>query len=345
MQARRSESRFLRALAGEVLARPPFWLMRQAGRYLPEYRAVRASVPGFLDLCLSPKLAAEVTLQPIRRFDMDAAIVFSDILMIPHGLGQLVAFREGPVLEPVRTAADIGGLTLAGFSQRLEPVYETLRLVRVELPMTCGLIGFAGSPWTVATYMVEGKTSRDFAAVKSWAFTNGQEFQSLIDLLVEATARHLIAQAGAGADALQLFDTWAGVLPESFARRFVLAPTRAIVARVKEACPGVPIIGFPRGLGALYRDYALETGVDAVSLDTSVPIGWAAREIQAHCCVQGNLDPQVLVAGGETMRNETLRIVAGFADGPFVFNLGHGILPETPPEHVAELARLLRENG
>ncbi len=345
MQAGRRESRFLRALAGEVLPRPPFWLMRQAGRYLPEYRAVRASVPGFLDLCLSPKLAAEVTLQPIRRFGMDAAIVFSDILMIPHGLGQLVAFREGPVLEPVRTATDIGRLTLAGFSQRLEPVYDTLRLVRAALPMTCGLIGFAGSPWTVATYMVEGKTSRDFAAVKSWAFTNGQEFQSLIDFLVEATARHLIAQAAAGADALQLFDTWAGVLPESFARRFVLAPTRAIVARVKEACPGVPIIGFPRGLGALYRDYALETGVDAVSLDASVPIGWAAREIQARRCVQGNLDPQVLVAGGETMRNETLRIVAGFADGPFVFNLGHGILPETPPEHVAELARLLRENG
>ena len=316
--------------------------MRQAGRYLPEYREIRASVPGFLDLCLSPKLAAEVTLQPIRRFAMDAAIVFSDILMVPFGLGQTVEFQDGPVLEPVRNQADLAHLDLDQFARRLEPVYETLRLVRTELPETCGLIGFAGSPWTVATYMAEGGTSRDFFAVKSWVFTNPDEFQALIDLLIESTARHLIAQVDAGADALQLFDTWAGVLPESFVRRFVVAPTRAIVGRVRAAHPGIPIIGFPRGLGALYRDYAFETGVDAVSLDASVPIAWAAQEIQRQCCVQGNLDPQILVAGGEILRSETRRIIAGFAAGPFIFNLGHGILPQTPPEHVAELARLIR---
>ena len=316
--------------------------MRQAGRYLPEYREVRSSVPGFLDLCLTPKLAAEVTLQPIRRFAMDAAIVFSDILMVPFGLGQTVEFQEGPILKPVRNQADIARLDAGKFAQRLEPVYETLRLVRAALPKTCGLIGFAGSPWTVATYMAEGGTSRDFFAVKSWAFTNADEFQALIDLLIESTARHLIAQVEAGADALQLFDTWAGVLPEAFARRFVVAPTRAIAARVKAAHPDVPIIGFPRGLGVLYRDYALETGVDAVSLDAGVPIGWAVQELQSRCCVQGNLDPQILVAGGEVLRSETRRIIAGFAGGPFVFNLGHGILPQTPPEHVAELTRLVR---
>lgn len=338
----RSDSPFLWALTGGVSDRPPFWLMRQAGRYLPEYREVRSSVPGFLDLCLTPKLAAEVTLQPIRRFAMDAAIVFSDILMVPFGLGQSVEFHEGPVLKPVRNQSDLGGFGTNKFAQRLEPVYEALRLVRGALPNNCALIGFAGSPWTVATYMVEGGTSRDFFAVKSWAFTNPDEFQALIDLLIESTAGHLIAQVEAGADALQLFDTWAGVLPESFARRFVLAPTKAIVARVKAAHPDVPIIGFPRGLGALYRDYALEAGVDAVSLDASVPVGWAAQEIQSQCCVQGNLDPQILVAGGEILRSETRRIIAGFAGGPFVFNLGHGILPQTPPEHVAELARLIR---
>lgn len=316
--------------------------MRQAGRYLPEYREVRASVSGFLELCLTPKLAAEATLQPIRRFAMDAAIVFSDILMVPFGLGQTVEFHEGPVLEPVRSQADLTRLGMGKFGERLEPVYETLRLVRTALPKTCGLIGFAGSPWTVATYMAEGGTSRDFFAVKSWAFTKADEFQELIDLLIESTARHLIAQVEAGADALQLFDTWAGVLPEPFARRFVVAPTRAIVARVKAAHPDVPIIGFPRGLGALYRDYTLETGVDAVSLDASVPTGWAKQEIQSRCCVQGNLDPQILVAGGEVLHSETERIIAGFAGGPFVFNLGHGILPQTPPEHVAELARLIR---
>jgi len=319
--------------------------MRQAGRYLPEYREVRAAVSGFLDLCLTPELAAEVTMQPIRRFGMDAAIVFSDILMIPHGLGQAVAFREGPVLEPVRSGIDIGRLDTAGLEERLVSVYETLRLVRMALPEDRSLIGFAGSPWTVATYMVEGGTSRDFSAVKSWAFTNPDEFQLLIDILIEATAAHLIGQVKAGADTLQLFDTWAGVLPESYTRRFVFLPTEAIIRRVKKTCPGVPIIGFPRGLGALYRDYALQTGVDAVSLDTTVPIAWAAREIQPHRCVQGNLDPQMLVAGGKSFRNEVLSIVAGFAMGPHVFNLGHGILPETPLDHVAELVRLIRDGG
>jgi uroporphyrinogen decarboxylase len=318
--------------------------MRQAGRYLPEYREVRASCGGFLDLCLTPKLAAEVTLQPIRRFGMDAAIVFSDILMVPLGLGQTVAFREGegPVLEPVRSADDLKRLSAASVTERLAPVYETLRLVASELPADTALIGFAGSPWTVASYMVEGGTSRDFAAVKAWAFTEAHEFQGLVDLLVEATAVHLVGQAAAGAEVLQLFDTWAGVLPEPFLRRFVFQPTKEIVARVKRAFPHVPVIGFPRGIGALYADYGRETGVDAVSLDSAVSVAWAAREIQKHIPVQGNLDPQVLVAGGAVLRAETRRILDGFSAGPFVFNLGHGILPETPPDHVAELAQLIR---
>lgn len=343
-QARTKAKPLLRALAGEAVSPPPFWLMRQAGRYLPEYREIRASSAGFLEMCLTPELAAEVTLQPIRRFGMDAAIVFSDILMVPLGLGQPVAFREGegPVLEPVRDRTGLQRLSLSRFAERLMPVYRTLGRVAAELPEETALIGFAGSPWTVASYMVEGGTSRSFAAVKAWAFTQPAEFQALIDLLVEATARHLAAQAEAGAEVLQLFDTWAGVLPESFARLLVIEPTRRIVARLKETCPDVPIIGFPRGLGALYPDYVRETGVDAVGLDSGMPVAWAAREIQKLRPVQGNLDPQVLVAGGEVLRAETRRILEGFGAAPFVFNLGHGILPETPPEHVAELTRLVR---
>jgi len=343
-EARKETKPLLRVLAGQRLSPPPVWLMRQAGRYLPEYREIRASCSGFLEMCLTPKLAAEVTLQPIRRFGMDAAIVFSDILLIPYGLGQPVAFREGegPVLEPVRSSSELKSLSLDGLKDRLQPVYETLGQVRAALPGTTALIGFAGSPWTVATYMVEGGSSRDFTAVKAWAYSAAGDFQVLMDLLTEATARHLEAQVRAGAEVLQLFDTWAGVLPESFARKFVIAPAKEIVSRLKRAAPHVPVIGFPKGLGALYADYVRETGVDAVSLDTAVPLSWAAREIPAAAALQGNLDPLLLVAGGEAMGAEVRRILAAFSGRPFVFNLGHGIVPETPPDHVAVLMRLLR---
>lgn len=334
----------LRVLAGERLEPPPVWLMRQAGRYLPEYREVRAKAGGFLDLCYQPALAVEVTLQPIRRFGFDAAILFSDILVVPDGLGQAVSFREGdgPRLDPVRTAADLARLDPGRVSRHLAPVYETVAGIRTALPDDVALIGFAGAPWTVATYMVEGASSRDFLEAKGWLYRDPGSFQSLVDLLVEATAVHLIAQIDAGADVVQLFDTWAGVLPEAQFRTFVIEPTRAIVSMVRAAHADVPIVGFPRGAGPLYREYLLETGVTAVSLDTGVPLAWAAEQLQSVAPVQGSLDPVALVAGGVPLRQAVERICSGFGGGPHVFNLGHGILPVTPLEHVAVLVELVR---
>lgn len=333
----------MQALRGAVVTPPPVWLMRQAGRYLPEYREVRQRVGGFLELCFTPDLAAEVTLQPVRRFGLDAAILFSDILVVPLALGQSVAFREGegPVLEPVRSTQDLKRLNAKGL-ERLGPVYETLRRVRRDLPDRTTLIGFAGAPWTVATYMIEGRSGSEFAAVKSWAYCDSEGFQALIDLLVDATAAYLVEQVEAGAEVVQIFDTWAGVLPEPFVRRFVIEPVREIVSTLKSRHPDIPVIGFPRGIGILYSDFCRDTGVDAVSLDTTVPADWAARVLQVHCAVQGNLDPQVLVAGGALLRSEARRIVRALGRGPFVFNLGHGIVPETPPEHVEQLVAAVR---
>ena len=323
---------------------PPVWLMRQAGRYLPEYREVRAKAGSFLDLCYQPALAVEVTLQPIRRFGFDAAILFSDILVIPDGLGQAVSFREGdgPRLDPVRTASDLSRLDPGRVLQHLAPVYETVADIRSALPDDVALIGFAGAPWTVATYMVEGGSSRDFLEAKGWLYRDPGSFQALMDMLVEATAAHLIAQIEAGAEVVQLFDTWASALAEDQFRAFVIEPTREIVSRVKAAHAHVPIIGFPRGAGPLYRDYLVETEVTAVSLDTGVPLGWAAVHLQSTGPVQGNLDPVVLATGGAPMRRAVERIRRGLGHGPHVFNLGHGILPVTPPEHVAALVDLVR---
>ncbi|KZD12825.1 uroporphyrinogen decarboxylase [Oceanibaculum pacificum] len=334
----------LRALSGERLERPPFWLMRQAGRYLPEYRELRAKAGGFLDLCFNPALACEVTLQPIRRYGMDAAILFSDILVVPHGLGQKVAFKEGegPVLDPIRSADDMAMLSLDGFHGRVEAVYETVERIKASLPPETALIGFAGSPWTVATYMAEGGGSKEYVSVKRWAYGDPQSFARLIDLLVEATIAYLDRQVQAGAEILQLFDSWAGVLPEPAFRRWVIEPTQRIVAALKQRHPHVPIIGFPRGAGALYRDYAAESGVNAISLDTAVPVDWAATELQSSLPVQGNLDPILLVAGGAVLDAEIERILAGFAAGPHIFNLGHGVTQTTPPENVEALARRLR---
>jgi len=334
----------LRVLQGERLARPPFWLMRQAGRYLPEYRELRSKARDFLDLCFRPDMAAEVTLQPLRRFGMDAAIIFSDILVVPYALGQKVEFQEGrgPVLEPISNIDDLPSFDEEKFHQKLSPVYETVNRVRDSLDDKTALIGFAGSPWTVATYMVEGGTSRDFAKIKTWAYSDPDGFQKLIDLLVDSTTQYLSAQIDHGAEVIQLFDSWAGVLSEPLFRRFVLAPNREIIRRLREKTTAVPIIAFPRGAGTLYPTFARECGAQAIGLDTTVPTAWAAAEIQKICPVQGNLDPIALVAGGDMMRRELDKILENLSNGPHIFNLGHGIVPQTPIEHVEELVRILR---
>lgn len=336
----------LKALAGEKTASVPVWLMRQAGRYLPEYRKVRADAGSFLDLCYSPKLAEEVTLQPVRRYGFDAAILFSDILVVPDALGQKVAFREGegPVLEPVTDAAGIAALrSPLGVKQALAPVYETVSRLRDSLPREVTLIGFAGAPWTVATYMVGGRGSPDQAAAKLLAYREPETFQSLIDILVEATVEHLSAQVEAGAEVLQIFDTWAGSLPELSFERFALRPAKAIRAKLKARFPEVPVIAFPRGAGGMAEHYFRETGVEGLSLDTGVSPGFARDRLQPAGCVQGNLDPLLLVAGGTEMRAQATHILEMLGQGPFIFNLGHGIVPQTPPEHVGELVKLVKD--
>jgi uroporphyrinogen decarboxylase len=326
---------------------PPIWLMRQAGRYLPEYRALRNTAGGFLDLCLTPELATEVTLQPVRRFALDAAILFSDILIVPYALGQPLEYRdgEGPVLEPVRSAAAIGNAGDAEFHERIAPVWRTVGRVKAALRPHVALIGFAGAPWTVASYMVEGGTSRDFSRVKSLAFSDPAGFEALIDRLVEGTILYLDGQIRGGAEVLQLFDSWAGILPEAQFRQWVIAPTKKIVAALRQAHPEVPIIGFPRGAGLMYRDYFVETGVTALGLDQMVPLAAAREQLQALGPVQGNLDPGLLVCGGDAMAAAVRAIKSALGGGPFVFNLGHGVVPSTPPEHVQALIELVRGGG
>ncbi|HEY1796821.1 MAG TPA: uroporphyrinogen decarboxylase [Stellaceae bacterium] len=332
--------RLLRALAGETSERPPWWLMRQAGRYLPEYRALRAQAEDFIGFCLNPKLAAEATLQPIRRFGMDAAILFSDILLIPRALGQKVGFRgDGPALEAIVDDGALAGLSLAGLDW-LSPVYETAERVRRDLPEATALIGFAGAPWTVATYMVEGGSSRDFARVKFWAYRHPDSFDRLMRLIEEATIAFLLGQIEAGVEVVQLFDSWAGVLPEPAFARWVIAPARRITAAVKARFPDCPVIGFPRGAGLLYQRYVGESGVTAVGVDTTVPLAHAAA-LQRGMPVQGNLDPVALAVGGEALVRAVGDIRDALRRGPHIFNLGHGVLPQTPPEHVAVLAQLL----
>ncbi|CAA7622831.1 Uroporphyrinogen decarboxylase [Magnetospirillum sp. LM-5] len=335
---------FLRALAGETILPPPFWLMRQAGRYLPEYRATRAQAGSFLDLCYNPELAVEVTLQPLRRYGFDAAILFSDILVVPDGLGQDVAFREGegPVLTPIRSARDLDGLDISGLHQRLDPVYRTVKGLSSAIPSSTALIGFSGAPWTVATYMIEGGGSKDFQEAKRLMWGQPEVFARLMDLLVEATGQYLIRQIDAGAEAIQIFDTWAGALPEPEFRRWVIEPARKLVERIRAERPGIPVIGFPRGAGMLYQAYVKETKVSGVSLDSSVPLDWAAETLQPHCTVQGNLDPILLVTGGEALDGGIDRVLKSLSKGPFIFNLGHGIIPPTPPENVARLAERVK---
>lgn len=335
---------FLRALSGEILAKPPLWLMRQAGRYLPEYWQVRTKAGGFLDLCYTPELAAEVTLQPIRRFGFDAAILFSDILVIPHALGQKLWFAagEGPRLEPVADAARLAAIRDEIDPEVLAPVYETVRRVKVALPRETAFIGFCGAPWTVATYMVAGQGTPDQGPAKALFQRDPVLFAELIDRLVINSAAYLCAQIEAGVDAVQIFDSWAGSLgPEDFAR-WCIAPTRRIVDMVRTRHPKTKIIGFPRGAGALIPDYVRGTGVDAVGLESEIDREFVRRQIQPLVPVQGHLDPQFLRAGGPAMEREVEAIRAAFGAGPFVFNLGHGVLPDTPIAHVERLVELVR---
>ena len=338
------DSPFLRALSGQPNSPPPIWLMRQAGRYLPEYREVRSKVASFLDLCRTPELAAEVTLQPLRRFDLDAAIVFSDILIVPYALGQKIEFveGEGPRLDPIKNGKGLARLDAGSVEPRLAPVYETLERVCAGLPRSLPVIGFCGAPWTVATYMVEGHGSKDQAEARLFAYRERDDFQRLIDLLVETSADYLLNQVNAGASALQIFDSWAGSLPEDEFARWCIEPTRRIVERLNGSAPDIPIIGFPRGSGPLALRYANETGVDAIGCDTSLPLGWIRNELQPLLPVQGNLDPLLLVAGGAELDARVKSTLAALGNGPFIFNLGHGIQPDTPIAHVERLIRLVK---
>ncbi len=329
-------------LKGETVFPPPIWMMRQAGRYLPEYRATRAKAGGFLDLCFNPDFAVEVTLQPIRRFGFDAAILFSDILVVPHALGRDLRFEEGhgPLMTPM-DVADIDRLDASHFHDVLAPVYETVRRLRHDLPDETTLLGFCGAPWTVATYMIAGRGTPDQAPARLFAFRHPQAFARLLDTIADHSADYLVKQIEAGADAVQIFDSWAGVLDEASFEVHCVGPVRRIVTRVRQSFPNVPIIGFPKGAGALYENYRAGTGVTALGLDWSVPLS-QARQLQKEGAVQGNLDPLRLVAGGTALNEGVDTILAELGQGPLIFNLGHGITPEAPVAHVEQMIARVR---
>ncbi len=333
-----------RVLAGNETTPPPVWLMRQAGRYLPEYRQIRAKVPAFLDLCFTPELAAEVTLQPIRRFGFDAAILFSDILVIPHALGQAVSFEagEGPRLAPAIETAGLSALASEVDLEKLEPVFVTIRLVRKALPPSVALLGFCGAPWTVATYMVAGHGTEDQAPARLFAYRDPDGFASLIERLVQASIAYLTQQFRAGVDAVQLFDSWAGILGPLQFDRWCIAPIARIVAGVRQNVPSARFIGFPRGAGMSLRRYVKEAGVDAVGLDWMVDRNFVRNDIQSRIPIQGNADPLALLAGGSALDREVDAVLEAFTGKPFIFNLGHGILPDTPLAHVERMLSRIR---
>ncbi len=335
-------SSLVRTLRGETVRPAPVWFMRQAGRYLPEYRELRKTASGFLEFCYSPDLAVEATLQPMRRYAFDASIIFSDILVLPHALGQKVWFveGEGPRLEPL---ADPSGLSFATFTSHLSPVYEALRRLRAALPAEKAVLGFCGAPWTLATYMIAGRGGLDQWPARTFAARDPDTFGAIVDILVEAAIRHLVAQVEAGADAVQIFDSWASALDEEGFRRWSIEPIARIVAGVRRQAPNVPIIGFPRGAGTRFGDFVDGTGVDGVSLDWTVSLE-AARSLQkSGVCVQGNLDPARLAVGGPGLDQAVRAICEALRDGPFIFNLGHGISLETPPENVTRVIDLVKE--
>jgi uroporphyrinogen decarboxylase len=336
--------KLLDVLSGERQAVPPVWMMRQAGRYLPEYRAVREKAGGFLDLCFNPELAAEATLQPVRRFGFDAAILFSDILVVPLALGRKVEFLagEGPKLEPLTGA--VGLKTLRGSIDQMVvgKVYETVRRVKASLDEKTTLIGFCGAPWTVATYMVAGEGTPDQAPARMFAYRDPETFAQLIDKLAEASIDYLVGQFQAGAECVQVFDTWAGVLSQGEFDRWCVAPTKKIVDGVRAKVPGAKIIGFPRGVGSKLWRYVKDTGIDAVGLDWMQGLIYARDHIQTLKPVQGNVDPLALLAGGAALDREVDAVMQALAGGPFIFNLGHGILPETPIAHVEQMLKRVR---
>lgn len=332
----------LDVLRGEAAFPPPLWMMRQAGRYLPEYRETRKRAGSFLDLCYNPDLAVEVTLQPIERFGFDASILFSDILVVPHALGRDVRFEEGrgPLLTPI-TAAEISALNSETFHVNLEPVYETVRRLRAKLPDETTLIGFCGAPWTVATYMIAGHGTPDQAPARLFAYREPAAFLQLLKVLADHSAAYLIRQIEAGADVVQIFDSWSGVLDDASFEAFCVAPVAEIVRQVRAAHPDAPIVGFPKGAGARYQTYREKTGVTGLGIDWTVPLA-AAKALQASGAVQGNLDPLRLVAGGKALSDGVDAILKALGDGPLIFNLGHGITPETPVAHVEAMVKQVR---
>ena len=323
---------------------PPIWLMRQAGRYLPEYRELRARAGSFLDLCYSPEFATEVTMQPIRRYGFDAAILFSDILIVPHALGQPLEFveGEGPRLDPLKSLDDIKALRPDKVNNRFDRVYEAVTSIRTALPGETALIGFCGAPWTVATYMIGGRGSPDQAVTRQFAYQNPEAFKFLIDLLVTTSVDYLLGQVRSGANILQIFDSWAGNLPEDEFFKWSIDPTARIVREIKSHHPDLPIIGFPRGAGPGYETFFKATKVDGISCDTSLPLSYMRDHLSSHGAVQGNLDPLLLVSGGAALDARVDEIVETMAGKPFIFNLGHGIVPQTPPENVAQLVNRIR---
>ena len=335
---------FLAALDGTRQKTPPIWLMRQAGRYLPEYREIRSKAPSFLDFCYSPALATEATLQPIRRFGFDAAILFSDILVIPDALGQSVSFEsgEGPRLKPIETSADLAALREAPDWSRLAPVFETVARARQSLPAETALIGFCGAPWTVASYMIAGRGTSDQAPARLLAYREPKLFAALIDRLVEASAAYLLRQIEAGAEAVQIFNSWSGVLPPAEFERWCVKPLERIVAELRAEFPAIPIIAFPRGAATQLGKFADLTGLSAIGLDTAVEPRAAAALLPGRLALQGNLDPLALVAGGRALDEAVARVLEGFEGRAHIFNLGHGILPETPIAHVERLMALVR---
>lgn len=341
-----SDKTILRALRGEVLPTPPVWMMRQAGRYLPEYRATRAQAGDFLSLCYNSELAAEVTLQPIRRYGFDAAILFADILLLPQALGVDLWFEtgEGPRMSTTTTPAELAALKgCDDIHDTLAPIYETVRILRRELPSETTLIGFAGAPWTVATYMIAGRGTRDQGPAHALKATDRATFAGIIDRLTEATVEYLAKQVEAGAEVVKLFDSWAGSLKGQDFEDFAVAPTARIIAELRARFPGLPVIAFPREAGEGYVGFAKKTGADCVAIDNSVSADWAAAKVQKDGCVQGNLDPKHMVTGGDALVEATRDVVRAFSKGPHIFNLGHGITPDADPENVALMVETIRK--
>jgi len=341
--ANQTDPALIQVLKGKLATKPPVWLMRQAGRYLPEYRELRARSNGFLDMCYSPDRAAEITLQPIRRFDFDAAILFADILIVPDALGQKVEFAEGvgPQLEAMEPDRLLGLVNPDGVSDKFGKIFETVTRVRSDLAPEKALIGFCGAPWTVATYMIAGHGTPDQAPARLAAYRDQTGFARLMELLADVSVDYLSGQIEAGANAVQIFDSWAGVLPDDEFARWVIAPTKRMVEKLRAAHPQIPIIGFPRMAGMLTHRFVAETGVDAVGCDSAMPIA-QMRELGGQAAVQGNLDPLLLVAGGDLLESRIADIIAGLSGVPHIFNLGHGILQTTPIEHVERLVKQVR---